>query len=49
MSKTATKKRSTSSMLQMSMNTGRLVRNKETYSREAVGESMDAKDNQNEN
>ena len=44
MGKTNVKKRSTSSMLQMSMNTGRVIRSKEKDSRGSIGESMDMKD-----
>lgn len=36
MGKTNAKKRSTSSMLQMSMNTGRVIRSKDNNSRESV-------------
>jgi hypothetical protein len=49
MGKNNVKKRSTSSMLQMSMNTGRGIRSKENDSRGSIGESMDAKEHGRDN
>ena len=48
MGKTSAKKRSTSSMLQMSMNTVR-VRTKDNNSRGTIGDSVDMKDSREDN